>query len=565
MNLSKRQLYLQRKNALYTERSSFFSHWQEIAQYLLPRSGRFMEQGDRNRGDKRYNSIYDNTGTRALRVLAAGLMAGMTSPARPWFRLGTRDKALMEYGPVKNWLDDTTEIMRDVFSVSNTYRALHSLYEKLGAYGTAADIVVEDFGAVIHHHPLTTGEYALSINDKGEVDTLVRSYEMTVSQIVKQFVVQPDGSLDWSNVSAAVKNNYDNGRGLDNWIPVIHLIEPRADREYNKRDAKNMPFASCVFEAGGNEDKLLRESGYKRFPVLAPRWGAESSDIYGTTCPGMEALGDVKQLQHGQLRKGQGIDYMTKPPVVAPTASKEREIDTLPGGVSFVDMVNGGSIKPAWEVRIDLSGQLEDIRDVRERINRTFYADLFLMLAQADNGQMTAREVAERHEEKLLMIGPVLERLHNELLKNFIDLTFDKMIEADIVPPPPQEMQGQDLNVEFVSMLAQAQRAIGTQAVDRYVGSLGVIAQFKPGVLDKFDEDRWADKYAEMLGVDPDLIVPNDKVAIIREQKAQQQQAAQKLAMAQQAAETAKTASQADTSGQNGLTDVISQFSGYTS
>jgi hypothetical protein len=570
-SINKRQLYWSRKQALYNERTSFFSHWQELSQFLLPRSGRFIEVGDRNKGDKRYNNIYDNTATRALRVLAAGLMSGMTSPARPWFRLGTRDKSLMESGPVKTWLDDTTEIMRDIFNVSNTYRALHSVYEEIGAFATGCTLIDSDFDAVIHHHPLTIGEYALAANAKGQVDTMVRSYEMTVAQIVKQFV-EPSGngksgSVDWSIVSPAIKTMYDTGRSLDEWIPVVHIIEPRTDRDVTKRDSKNMAFASCIFEAGSNlENKFLRESGYKRFPVLAPRWDAKSSDVYGTSCPGMEALGDIKQLQHGQLRKAQAIDYMVKPPIQVPASMKEREVDSLPGGVSFVDMAGAGSkITSAWDVKIELTGQLEDIRDVRERIKQTFYADLFLMIAQDERSGVTAREVAERHEEKLLMLGPVLERLHNELLKQKIDITFDKMIEAGIVPPPPPEMQGQELQVEFVSMLAQAQKAIGTQAVDRFVGSMGAIAQFKPGVLDKFDEDRWADKYADMLGVDPDLIIANDKVAIVRQQRAENQAKQQKLAAAEQMASTAKTASQADTSGQNALTDVMQGLTGYTS
>lgn len=565
----KRQQYLARKGALWTERASFFTHWQDLSGMFLPRSGRFVVT-DRNKGDKRYNNIYDNTGTRALGILAAGLMAGMTSPARPWFRLATRDKSLMEYSAVKKWLDDVTELMRDVLSRSNTYNALHTTYEEIGCFGTGASLVTDDFSDVIRHYPLTIGEYALATDDRQEVCTLVREFEMTVSQIVQRYA-KPDpakksGSLNWTNVSSQVRSLYDNGRGLDAWVPLIHIIEPRIDRQQGKYDAKNMPFASCTFEAGGNEDKLLNESGYRRFPVLAARWHALSGDVYGTRCPGMEALGDVKQLQHGQLRKAQGIDYMVKPPVQAPSGTKSYEVDLLPGGLSVTNMSGPNSgIKTAFEVRLDLSGQLEDIRDVRERINDTFFAPLFMAALMNDRNQPdTARAIAEKHEEKLLMLGPVLERLHNELLNPFIDRAFDGMIEADIVPPPPPEMHGQELSVEFVSMLAQAQRAIGTQNIDRYVGALGAVAQYRPDVLDKFDTDKWADKYADMLGVEPDLIVSNDKVAIIRNQRAKQQAAQQKLAAAQQMADIAKSAAAAPTAGNNALTDVMSGLTGYS-
>ena len=182
---------------------------------------------------------------------------------------------------------------------------------------------------------------------------------------------------------------------------------------------------------------------------------------------------------------------------------KEQDSDFLPGGVSFYDASGPGTgIRTAFEVQLDLSHMMEDIRDVRERVNSSFYADIFLMLANSTDMRMTATEVAERHEEKLLMLGPVLERLHNELLQPLIDATFARVIESGIAPPPPEELAGQDLQVEFVSMLAQAQRAISVNAVDRFVANLGSIASFSPNVLDRFDGDAWVEHYSDVLGVD---------------------------------------------------------------
>lgn len=544
-----------RWNELQNERSSWISHWTEISEYLLPRSGRFFVE-DRNRGNKRHNSIYDNTGTRSLRILAAGLMAGMTSPARPWFRLTTSDPALDESSAVKVWLADVTRLMQMVFAKSNTYLALHSCYEELGSFGTASTIVLPDYDTVLHHYPLTAGGYALAADYRGKVDTLYREFQMTVAQMV--------GDFGYNQCSETVRTMYDRG-SLDKWVTVIHTIEPRQNRDHTKRDAVNMAFKSIYFEHGRDNDrKFLRESGYRDFPALCPRWAKQIEDVYGSS-PAMEALGDIKQLQHEQLRKAQGIDYQTKPPLQAPTSMKNNEFDMLPGGVSFVDAAaaNGG-IRSAFEVNTNLQHLLGDIQDVRERIKSSFYADLFLMLAGSDNRNMTATEVAERHEEKLLMLGPVLERLHNEILDPLIDLTFARMLEAGIVPPPPEELQGVDLNVEFVSMLAQAQRAVATNGVDRFVGNLGAVAQFKPDVLDKFDADRWADSYADMLGIDPELIVPGERVALVRQQRAQQQQAAQQAELMQQGADTAAKLGSVNTAEQNALTDVTAAFSGYT-
>ena len=205
-----------------------------------------------------------------------------------------------------------------------------------------------------------------------------------------------------------------------------------------------------------------------------------------------------------------------------------------------------------------------DIQDVRQRINGSFYADLFLMLANATDTRMTATEVAERHEEKLLMLGPVLERLHNELLDPLIDITFNRMIESNLIPPAPEELQGMELSVEFVSMLAQAQRAIGTNSVDRYVNSMGAVAQMKRDVLDKFDSDSWADNYADMLGIDPSLIVAGEQVAKIREDRAMAQQAAAQAEAEQRAVENATKLNNSKT-GEPSLMDMMNQFSGYNS
>src|SRR3569832_815757 len=195
---------------------------------------------------------------------------------------------------------------------------------------------------------------------------------------------------------------------------------------------------------------------------------------------------------------------MTKPPLQVPTSMKNRDVETLPGGISFVDSANpNGGIKTVFDVNLNLQYLLEDIQDVRGRINSAFYSDIFRMMSDDQSGRMTATEVAERHEEKMILLGPVIERLQNELLDPLIEMTFKRMLTAGIVPPPPEELQGQELSVELVSMLAQAQRAIATNGVDRFVGNLGAIAQYKPEVLDKFDADKWADTYSDMLGVSP--------------------------------------------------------------
>jgi hypothetical protein len=241
MAMTPRERHNARWGALKTERSSWDAHWKEISEYLLPRSGRFFTE-DRNRGNRRHNSIYDSTGTKALRVLGAGLMGGATSPARPWFRLATPDKDLMKYAPVKVWLNHVTHGMLNIFQRSNTYRTLHNMYEELGGFGTGAAVLMDDFDRVIHHYPLTIGEYALGTDYKGNVNTLYREFDKTVGALVEEFGL--------NNCSQNVRNFYDRG-SLDQYITIIHAIEPRRDRDVRKRDARNMPSARAISSKAG--------------------------------------------------------------------------------------------------------------------------------------------------------------------------------------------------------------------------------------------------------------------------------------------------------------------------
>lgn len=549
--INRKQRIMARKSAMWLERASWVTHWREISEYQQPRAGRFIVT-DRNRGDKRTNKILDNTAVFGARTLAAGLMSGITSPARPWFRLEIRDKDLMESVAVKTWLHETAELLRAIFAASNTYRALHSMYEELGLFGTACSVVLPDFDNVIHHHPLTIGEYALATNHKGEVDTLCREFQMTVAQMV--------GKFGKENCSETVRDLWNKG-AYDTWVDVVHMVEPRRQRDLTKRDSRNMPFASIYLEPGkDNVDRFLSESGFKRFPVLAPRWQVTGNDVYGTS-PGMECLGDVKQLQHQQLRKGQAIDYQVNPPLQVPTKYKEATKARLPGGVFYVDsMGQGQGVRSAFEVNLNLQHLGLDIQDVRERIRAAYYADLFLMMQGDTRSGITATEVAERQTEKMLVLGPVLERLHNELLKPLIDITFDIAAEAGILPEAPPELEGMELGVEFISVLAQAQRIVGTQGVDRLIGTVGGLAQMKPEVLDKIDFDQVVDDLGTAYGVNPKIVVPDDQVAALREQRAQAMQAQQAAAAMPEMANTVKTVGDVNAQG---VSEVLDMFQGY--
>lgn len=520
-----------RWDALKEERSSWMSHWRDISEVLLPRAGRFLPTENNRGGRAAFRKILDSTGTRALRTLSGGMMSGMTSPARPWFRLTTFNPELDESYEVKVWMSQVTSLMQMVFYKSNTYRALQMAYEELGAFGTSATLIYDDFDRVIHCHPLTIGEFAIATDSRGRVNTVYREFRMTVAMLVQEFGLV--------NVSRTVKDMYDRGQ-LDEWVEVINAIEPRTERDPRKTDAKNMPYLSVYFEKSGDKGKVLRETGFTEFPAMCARWSVTGGDIYGTS-PGMEALGDLCQLQQMQFRKSQAIDYKVHPPVLIPSEMKNMGTQFLPGGViPYSNAQQAQQIRSAYMVDLDLNSLLVDIQDVRQRINEAFYRDIFMLMVNSTDKTMTATEVTERHEEKMLLMGPVLERLNAEMLDPLINIVFNKLVQADLLPPLPEDLQGQQLNVEFISILAQAQKAISTNSVDRMFSVLGNLAGMKPDIVDNVDLDFWPQWYADALGVDPRFIVSGKKVAVIREQRARAEQQAAAMEQLQGATQAAK-------------------------
>jgi len=544
--------YDKRLGTLRAERSGFIDYWRELSDIHLAHRGRFLTS-DRNKGHKRNTKQYNNTSRLAVRTIASGMMAGITSPARPWFRLRTSDPVLNESGAVKEWLHDVEGMMREVFNSSNLYNSLHVTYAELAVFGTASMGVFSDYENVIWCKPYTVGSYSLGMNGKNIVDTQYREYELTVAQMVDEF------GLEYC--SNQVKNHWKKG-STETWIKVVHVIEPNDDRDALNPMAKHKRYRSVYYEAAHtieDQHQFLRESGFDEFPILTPRWDVTGEDIYGTDCPGMVALGDTKTLQLQERRKYQAIDKVVNPPVQAPSSLRNKISggNLVSGEIVFVDDTANGGVKSLYDYRPDLAAMQASIDINEERIKRSFYEDLFLMLSNSDRRQITAREISERHEEKLLMLGPVLERLHTELLDPLIDRTFNIMQQAGILPDPPEELKDSVINVEYVSVLAQAQMMVGIGALERTAQFAGSLVEIWPEARHKFDALQAMDDYSEAMGVSPHVVRSDDEVAGIMDAEkaaAQEQKQAEQAAMA---TDMAGQAASMDTSGQNVLTDVM--------
>lgn len=545
--------YDKRLEALRSERSSFIPLYQELSDYHLAHRGRFLTS-DRNKGHKRNTKQINNTSRMSARTLASGMMSGITSPARPWFRLSSGDVELDDITSVKMWLHEVQIIMYKVFSASNTYNSLHQLYSELGVFGTAAMGVFEDYENVIWCKPYTIGSYMIGLNGQNITDTFYREFEITVAQCVKQYGIE--------NVSTKVKEMWEKGN-TEAWVKVVHAIEPNDDRDGNSPTAKDKAFRSVHYEANKgarDEDKFLRESGFDDFPILTPRWDVTGEDVYATDCPGMTALGDTKALQLAERRKYQAIDKLVSPSLQGPSAMKNQMKGSTPGPNEIIwhDTADSGGLRSIYEnynPRVELIQS--EILNVENRIQRAFYEDLFLMLANTDRRQITAREVAEKHEEKLLMLGPVLERLHTELLDPLIDRTFNILQRNGVLPVPPPELQKRELSVEYVSVLAQAQRLVNTGAIERIAQFAGGLSAVWPEARHKLDIGQGIDDYAEALGVNPSMIVSDEEV---QAKAAAEAEAAARAASIEQGKEMVgmvKTASEAEITDNNALGNVM--------
>lgn len=542
-----RKKFDQRKKALKSDRSEFFTEWQVLSEFFLPRRGRFL-LSEKNKARSRTNSIINSTGTYSAGVLANGMHTGLTNPARPWFRFSTGDTGLAEFGPVKEWLSIAEKLVQAILNESNIYDSLPQVYLEDGVFGTGCMGLFEDFDDVVRAYPFTVGEYCLGMDHRGRNDTLYREFKMTIGQAVKKF--------GRNNLSMSARNIYDRG-SYDQTIEITHLVEPNDDRIDGLVDARNMPFRSAYYENGGDRERMLRLSGFEENPIMATRWNVLGGDTYGTG-PGAEALGDNKQIQHQEKKKAQAIDKHVDPPMQAPSSLRNNPVNNLPGGITFYDSMQGANkLEPTYQVMPQLSEMRADMQEVEQRIRRAFSVDMFLMVANAGR-QMTATEVAERHEEKLMALGSVLNRTTNELLAPMIKRIFNIALRKGLIPPPPKELNEQQLKIEYISILAQAQQAVATGSIERLSGFAGNLAAVKPEVLDKIDLDQGIDEYAAAIGAPPKMVRSDDDVAQIRAERQKAEQAQQQMAMMQQAADGAKTLSEVQTGeGRNLIQEVL--------
>lgn len=527
-----RQRYESLKSA--TERSNCEAHWQEIAEVISPRKLDFV--GMRTAGDKRMQKVFDPTGIAANDMLAAGLHGMATNPASKWFSLrmlGERttsddgdDVDINEVPDVQKYMSDVEEVMwqRLYQPGSNFTTALHECYLDLGAFGTAILFVGQrdDGGLMFESRPLS--ECIIAENHEGRVDTVFRKTSYTVRQMI-----QMKEAYGWK-VSETVQKFYDDKK-YDESVEVIHVVYPRTEREWGKKNADNMPWASVYFELKDAHE--LEVSGFPEFPYLVPRWAKYSGEIYGRS-PGMVALPDCKMLQAMTLTKIKLLQKAADPPLWLKDDGVVGQTRTVPGGINYWrgNPNDGVMLQP-----VSLQGVqflMQDIQTLREQVLRTFYADLLRM---NDRANMTATEVVQRTAEQMRLFGPLIGRLESEMLGPLVERVFGILTRQGVLPVAPEGIQEKEFTVEYVSPIATAQKqqsANGIVQVIQLIGMLGpeVAAQILQANVDINKLFTWA---WDLFNNDPDLLKDDDAL----EQSDQMSQTQQALQMGLPAAEIA--------------------------
>jgi len=510
------------------ERTDYEGDFRVLSEMFMPNGLRLEDNAKSTRN--KWGKIINNTGLRAVRTVGAGMQSGMTSPGRPWVKLGIEDFEMQEDAEVKEWLEFSTQRLLTVFRRSNMYGGSHQFYKNIAVFGTAAELQLEDFDNVMDFTNLLTGSYWIGNNARGRVDRLFVRQKYTVVQMVEKFGID--------NVDPSVKLMYQR----NDFFQTVYVNLGIFPNPYSKWApngevliaANQKPFVSVYWVDGQNAKRPLKTSGFNRFPGQVARWDRAADEAYGSGC-GIVALGDTRAMQLKEREKAKGLQKMINPPVSAPSEMRQGQypISGLPGGITYRPPQSApDSVRSMYEVNLPLQYLSNDIILDEERVNSAFYVDLFMMISNSVDHDKTAFEVARMNEEKLQALGPVTDSLNNEYLDPKIERAIEIMMDADLLPPPPPQIQGKALKVEYIGVLAQAQQMVGIGGIERFLTFTGNAEKMFPGMgaLDQVNIGATIQEVGTMIGVPTRLLNDDNAIKQIQDARAQemaQQQQAQ--------------------------------------
>ena len=444
--------------AMDDEYSYVRPHFKELAEFIIPRRYRSLDEGKVvDKSKAKNSSILQGTGTRAARTLSHGMSFGATSPVRPWLQLKTESNGVL----AQRWGDQITRLLLEAMAVSNIYNALGEHYLDLGVFGTAALLVYRDPFTVFRAYPVPAGEYRVMHDARQEISFFSREYLMTSQQIIQRFGAQ--------NASQAVRNTLRDNKFATH--PVRHLIEPNEGAL-----PEQFAYREVIWENSAPQGMVLDVAGHYEKPFIVSRWEVVGNDIYGVS-PGMDALPDIIQLQHMVKRRGQGLDKMNAPPLAVDAALRNQPAALMPNGITYVPNSSTVGAKPIYTVNPPLDGFQRLAEELKIDINETFYNDLFRAILQLRTVR-SATEIAERTEEKLVLLGPVVNRLETEALAPLVERLLGITQRAGLLPPPPGDVGG--IGVRYDSILSEAQHAVGIGSIERFLSAAGNLSGLVP-------------------------------------------------------------------------------------
>ena len=523
-----------RYRTLQSQRSTWESHWQELADYMLPRKADITKK--RTQGDKRTDLLFDGTAVHAVELLSSSLHGMLTSPSTPWFSMRYRNPALQRDDQANEWLEVCLDQMYQHFNRSNFQQEIHELYYDLVVFGTAA-FYVEGDKEGLRFSSRHIAEVCISEDNEGRVDTVYRKFKLTARSIAMQFGEK--------GLPPEIKKDLDKDPYAEH--TVIHAVFPRKNAKGSTQRSK--PIASVYYT--GETRQLLSESGFDEFPFMVPRFTKDSVSTYGRS-PAMTALPDTKMLNKMSETTIRAAQKQIDPPLMVPDDGFMLPVRTTPGALNFYRTGTRDRLEPLQiGANNPLGLNMEEQR--RNAIRQAFFVDQLLM---SNGPAMTATEVLQRNEEKMRLLGPVLGRLQSELLQPLISRSFALLLRNGLLPPAPEQLQGQDVDIEYVSPLAKAQKMTDLQSMLRGFEVLLQMSQVAP-VMDYLDDDKLVQYLVETTGIPARVIRSSAEVEDVRRQRAEaeaaQAQMQQDMMLAEQAnkaAPLAKVASDAAERGQ---------------
>lgn len=488
----------------------------KLAKNLCPNTVRFIAS-EVNKKAVNNNSIYDSTPVIAVRNFASGLITGATSPADNWFKLKLENSDLNNIHDVKIWTNDVAELIRNIINSSNFYQVLFKAYKQLGVFQFACIYLEADFDNVVNFKLLPIGSYRIDKNNKGQIDTVCRNFMMSAKNIVDEF--------GKDNCPSSILEAYDSSPLSE--FEVVHFVAPNPNYKENSPISIEKKFISVTYLVGDSEKEFLRKSGFSRFPFVLFEAETNGENIYPTEGCGVYALPDVRQLYEMIKDKSEAVKKMYKPLVKGPASLKNKKLIDEPSAFIEEDE-NGRGLSPVYEVNPGILELRNDINEIKENIKSHFYNDLFAMILNTAERGRTATEVNELKEEKLVLLSPLLEQIHTAL-SQIIEWIFFECQRVDILPDVPEIIQNQDLKIEFVSTLAQAQKIKKISSMERFATFvINLSSSVQDAVLlKKVNFDRMVDDYAEFANIDANQITPSKIVEKLRKEIAQQQAKAQ--------------------------------------